>query len=439
MEKRPIQILLGTSKPFFLDKNDSFWVVASGNVEIYLVKRDKKGNLCSARNYLYTARKGDILFSLRSEIGFNEFSLIAVSSESKLIEVHKSVIGNLNKSQLSSKIDRWINSLSSRISTGTSPKIFLDINNSGDFKLKKNQISFPSKGLFWADVVKGSISFCEGKEEINSDTYNKNVLLPVSKELWLQALEKDTQLKLYKTSTIVNDDITLMLSIHSIQDYFYKELIKIFNSKSHIESSAINNKTKSDSDAILNSLSGLKSIVFSKKADEVFLDVNTSNPLFGACQLIGKETGFEFVEPKFVRDFEQNLTGQLNAIVQVSNVRARKVILRGRWWEEENGHLLAFTRDDKEPVALIQGQGGKYTIKNPATNKNELVTEEIAQRLEPISYMFLYAFDEPMSSIKKIGKFAIKGLKVDAGYILLVSFFRSKTSYFSTTNSIEYL
>ena len=46
MEKRPIQILLGASKPFFLDKNDSFWVVASDNVEIYLVKRDKKGNLC---------------------------------------------------------------------------------------------------------------------------------------------------------------------------------------------------------------------------------------------------------------------------------------------------------------------------------------------------------------------------------------------------------
>ena len=118
---------------------------------------------------------------------------------------------------------------------------------------------------------------------------------------------------------------------------------------------------------------------------------------------------------------DSNLTGRLDAIVQVSNVRARKVILRGRWWEEENGHLLAFTRDVKEPVALIQEPRGSYLIKNPVTKENEIVTEKIAQNLEPISYMFLYAFDEEMTSIRKIGNFAIKGLKKDAAYIILAA------------------
>lgn len=422
MENRPLQIQLGANKPFFLDKNDSFWVVASSSVDIYYVKREQDGQLKSSRNYLYTARKGDILFSLRTGNEFNEFSLIAVSPDGKLIEVNKSFIRNLHKGQLTTKIERWIHSLSQSILQGNKPKIYKDINKAGSLNLKKNEIAYPAKGLYWADVKNGSIAIYGDESFTESNTYERSILLPINKELWIKSQEKATEIKLYETSTIVHDDITLMLSIHHVQDYFFQKLKKIFSHKIEKEGNTVYKKTNSDKEAIEGSLSGLKSILFSKEEVETFLDINTSNPLFGACQLIGKETGFEFVEPKFIRDFEHNLTGQLDAIVQVSNVRTRKVILRGRWWEEENGHLLAFTRDDKEPVALIQNQGGAYIIKNPVTKTNEKVTDEIAQNLEPISYMFLFAFDEQMTSIRKIGNFAIKGLKLDAIYIILAAF-----------------
>lgn len=91
---KPTSIVLGTNKPFFLDKNDHIWVVASGEVEIYYVKKDAEGTLNSSRNYLYTAQKGDILFTLKLGNTFDAFSLIAVSPSSKLIEVHKSFNGD---------------------------------------------------------------------------------------------------------------------------------------------------------------------------------------------------------------------------------------------------------------------------------------------------------------------------------------------------------
>jgi len=422
MKNRPIQIQLGANKPFFLDRNDSFWVVASGEVEIFYVQIDQEKNLKSSRNYLYTAKKGDILFSLKRGNEFDEFSLIAVSPESKLIEVNKSYIGSLNKPQLSDKVERWINSLSQTIHQANKPKIYQDILTSGVLSLKKEEIAYPAKGLYWASIKEGSLAVFGDEKVVETHEHSKNILFPVSKELWVKSQDKKTEIKLFETSEIVYDDITLMLSIHHVQDYFFQKIKKLFYLKNKKEGDYISNKTTSDIEAIQNSLSGLKSIIFSKEKKQSFLDINTANPLLGACQLIGKETGFEFVEPKFIRDFEHNLTGQLDAIVQVSNVRARKVILRGRWWEEENGHLLAFTRDDKEPVALIQNQKGFYTIKNPVTKTSERVTDEIAQNLEPISYMFLYAFDEQMTSIRKIGNFAIKGLKLDATYIILAAF-----------------
>jgi len=410
MKNRPIPISLNANKPFFLDRNDHFWVVADGNVEIYYVKRDKEGHLKSARNYLYTAQKGDILFTLRTGTEFDEFSLIAVSPNSKLIEVNKSYIGRLNKVQLSQKIQ-----------PENKPKIYRDLVPNETITLKKGELAYPAKELLWAAIHKGSTIVYGNPDFVEQDATTKNILLPVSKELWLKAIDKKTEIELFETRHLVADEITLMLSIHHIQNYFLQELKGRHQAKIDAERQIIQQKSTADKGAIENSLAGLKSIILPKNKQHVFSNINSTNHLLAACQLIGKVTGFDFVAPKFIRDFEHNLTGQLDAIAQVSNVRTRKVILRGEWGKEENGHLLAFTKDIKEPVALIQVASGAYLIKNTATKTKEPVTAEIAQTLEPIAYMFLYAFDQQMDSIKKIGQYAIKGLKLDASYILLAA------------------
>lgn len=421
MKNRPSVLQLGANKPFFLDRNDHFWVVASGEVDLYFVKRNRENQLESSRNYVYTASKGDILFSLKTGTNFNEFSLIAVSSNSKLIEVHKSYIGNLNKQQLNTKIERWVSSLSTFVHQENKPKVYHNLDETGIINLKKDEIAYPAKGLFWANINQGSVAIYGDSNLIETDTYSKNILLPITKELWVKSQDGKTELELFDTSTILFDDITLMLSIHHLQDYFFERLKKEFYLKIEKEENGISLKTSSDKKAIQASLAGLKSIVLENNEQQVFSNISSTNQLLAACQLVGKSVGFKFVEPKYIRDYEHNLTGQLDAIVQVSNVRARKVILRGRWWEEENGSLLAFTRDDKKPVALIQESSGAYFIQRPEDKTKEKVTAEIAQNLEPISYMFLYAFDEQMTSIKKIGKFAIKGLKMDAAYIMLAA------------------
>ncbi len=422
MKNRPIIIPLGANTPFFLDRNDHIWIVASGVIDLYLVKRTPEGILTSSRNYLYTAKKGDVLFSLKTGTEFNEFSLIAVSPAGNLIEIHKSYVGNLDKKQLGNKIESWISSISTTVQQEYTPKTYKDISEGGIVSLKKNEIAYPAKGLIWARISGGSVSVFGVEENIKSSTLSKNILLPVTKQLWLKSQDRETEVELIETSSFVQDEITLMLSIHHIQEYFFEKLKDKFHSKIEEEGKGISIKNASDKDAIQSSLNGLKSIIFSKDEQQTFSNISVTNHLLAACQLVGKSVGFEFVEPKYIRDFEHNLTGQLDAIAQVSNVRTRKVILRGRWWEEENGNLLAFTRDDKQPVALIQGKGGVYFIQRPENRTKERVTEDIAQNLEPISYMFLFAFDEQMTSIRKIGKFAIKGLQSDFSYIILAAF-----------------
>ncbi|WP_367393044.1 NHLP bacteriocin export ABC transporter permease/ATPase subunit [Lewinella sp. LCG006] len=419
MKMRPTEVHLGASKPFFLAKNDHCWMVASGEVEIYYVKTDEAGQLKSARNYLYTATRGDLLFSLKTGAEFDDFSLIAVSSASKLIEIHKSILGRVNKDQLSPKIANWVNAYAAYIHRENSPKIYRDLVRLNEtIELKDKETAYPARELYWGKFLQGKLrTFGDEQSEITAEEAVQ-FFLPVSSKLWIQALAPKTSISLLDTRQLVEDEISMMLSIHHLQRYFLRELKSHFAAKVNLASQRIATRVASDEEAIEGSLSGLRSIISNKDEAAAFHDISTTNELLAACQLIGKAANFEFIEPGYIRDYEHNLTGQLSAIAQASNVRTRKVILRGDWWKDENGHLLAFTREEKTPVALIQTAPGQYHIQHTGDRTSQPVTEEIAHTLDPLAYMFLYSFSEKMTSIKKIGRFAIKGLRTDAVYII---------------------
>lgn len=419
---RPTIITLGANHPLFLDKHDHFWVVADGEVEIYYATKDEAGHLTSARHHIYTAVKGDILLSLHTDDSRPDFTLLATGAGVKLIEAHKSIMGILHKDQLSDKISRWVNAFTAYIHQENVPKVYQDLDaGSASITLKPKQVAFPARGLCWAKLCSGSVHHYGNRTDQVSAEEAKHYYLPVSRELWLSANEKNTCIELTDTRTLVEDEISLMLSVHKLLGYFRRELMARFEAQHALASRQILVKAEADEQSIIRSLERLKSIVAPSEGSAAFNQVSNSNLLLAACQLIGQKVGFTFKEPKFIRDYEHNLTGQLAAIAQVSEMRTRKVILRGRWWEAENGHLLAFFQDGMQPVALIQGTSGKYSLQNPADRTTLPVTEELAHRLQPTAYMFLYSFREQISSIKQIGQFAIQGLQSDIIYIILAA------------------
>ncbi|MBK6948975.1 MAG: NHLP bacteriocin export ABC transporter permease/ATPase subunit [Haliscomenobacter sp.] len=340
----------------------------------------------------------------------------------KLIEAHKSILGRLNKDQLSHKISRWVNAFAGYIHRENVPKVYQDLGaGSESITLQTKEVAFPARELRWAKLGSGSVYHYGNRTDHISAEEAKHHYLPVSRELWLAATEKNTRIELIDTRSLVEDEISLMLSVHKLLAYFQRELQARLEVQHAQASRQILVKAAADEKAIERSLERLKGIITPSADSAAFNQISNSNPLLAACQLIGQKVGFGFKEPKFIRDYEHNLTGQLAAIAQVSEVRTRKVILRGRWWEAENGHLLAFLQDDMQPVALIQGAGGQYSLQNPTDRTTLPVTEELAHRLQPTAYMFLYSFQEQISSIKQIGQVAMQGLRADITYIILAA------------------
>lgn len=63
-----------------------------------------------------------------------------------------------------------------------------------------------------------------------------------------------------------------------------------------------------------------------------------------------------------------------------------------KWWRNDHGPLIAFTREGKRPVAVLPGAGGVYLIFDPASNTQEKLTPASAHHLEPRAYMLYSRF-----------------------------------------------
>ncbi|MCI4670059.1 MAG: NHLP bacteriocin export ABC transporter permease/ATPase subunit [Bacteroidia bacterium] len=421
MERKPEEIILGANKPFVLQRSDSVWIVTSGVVEIFYAITDKHGTIKSHRKFLYEAKKGEMLFSLKKEGLDQSLSLIAVSSDAKLIEIRKNYLLSLNSRQLAYKVEKWIEKNAQYLQQAKPPRLYTAIEEQTDISLTKGQFTYPAKGIVWGKLNEGEIGFWGLKP--NSDDESRRILkeiIPISNSLWVEAHSQEVQMEILSTQEVLKDEIGLMLSLTYFQSHVYHALVREYKAVQEESNHNLQRKINNNDSIVEGSLQNLRSIIEEVKTTQ-FDEVPQKDELLLACKQIGNELGVTFKKAQNNGDKATSSYNRLMSIAQVSNVRLRKVILRGEWWKEENGHLLAFTQDEKRPVALIQKKAGKYELRTGSNNSGTVVDKEIAQGMEPMAYMFLPAFDQKMDSVRKVGAFAIKGLKTEFIFIILAA------------------
>ncbi len=419
------KISLGANRPIILDSHDNFWMVIAGEVDVYNVEIAQDGTYTSQLNHLCKAGKGELLFSLLNSPVKSGIKLLVVSSQARLLELNQNNLMDIDPIFLKYYVNKWISKLAKELYTEKLPRIYKVIGDEHEFSLDEGEVAYPYKDLLWCSLIEGDVS--KYADSVSHNFVAKYPYpFPVSGKLWLKSLTKDTKLKVLSTKEVLKDDIFFMLSLKDIQKHFYEKIIDNHRDLRLKEKARIEYKINTDGERLHATLQELGAIVSNKSnaVDRLAnkLHVDSNNLLLATCQLIGNEVGFSFIAPKFMESYNDSTNNQLFAIGQASNVRIRKVILRGSWWKEENGYMLAFSKEGKRPLALLQKDAKTYVIKDIETNTEESVTREIAENLEPIAYMFFFAFDRKMTSLKKIMGFAIQGVKRDAKYLILAAF-----------------
>ena len=169
-----------------------------------------------------------------------------------------------------------------------------------------------------------------------------------------------------------------------------------------------------------------------KPEDNSFLSAKT--PLLVAAGAVGHALGVKISPPSQSENMTQ-VKEPLTAIARASQLRLRHVLLRGQWWRQDSGPMVAFIRsesasqpdrieeetraDDRQPVALLPIKDSRYELFNPVTLTRLPVDATVARQLDPMALMFYRPLPDAQLNAWTLLQFVFYGRQRDLWMILI--------------------
>jgi NHLM bacteriocin system ABC transporter ATP-binding protein len=138
-----------------------------------------------------------------------------------------------------------------------------------------------------------------------------------------------------------------------------------------------------------------------------------ADPLLAACQSVGGAMQLRIVGPSFE---PEGAHSPLEEIARASGLHLREVELRGEWWRDDAGPLLAFrTGEGAEPVALLPDGPRRYRLHDPAAGgAHDLpVDSALAATLRTRAMMFYRPLPSAIRRFGPLLRFGARGIGAD--------------------------
>lgn len=399
----------GGNRPLPLDDPGKVWVVKEGSIDVSFVKR-LPGNAFGTRRHLFRAEPGDALFGM--EAGDRNAVLLAVGTVgSQMLEITRELFEEtaLRNRVLERLLLRWFEGLSAWASQIT-PAHIIEIGQGEAITIQEKTAFRAAAGIAWVRSETGQLFFA-GREDLRPippGTYFP--LTPGS--AWLRT-DAETTVSAGGTSRMVSEGL-----IRQALADFHQRILDglLFDNAKREKAEAIRLAQKSlEGEAVLSdAVQGLASVL-QGKSRTMAGGGYSGRPLLQACRKVGSVMGLQIKPPPGSQGEES-----LEEIVRASRIRSRLVILRGRWWREDNGPLLGFREEGKGPVALIPASATSYDLHDPVADTVRHVTETEAHSLSAHAYTFYTPFPERAVTGKEMLKMALRGCRKDIFFVFFM-------------------
>lgn len=141
------------------------------------------------------------------------------------------------------------------------------------------------------------------------------------------------------------------------------------------------------------------------------------DPVWRALQRVAAVNGSELVQPP--KSAELAPRERVRAILNISDLRFRTVLLRGHWWRADHGPLLAWTETEPQPVALLR-QGEGYLAWYPQDGRTRAVDAALAAELDGAAIMVYPSLPEAPQRLPDLFWFSIRGGGSDIARIAVI-------------------
>ena len=176
------------------------------------------------------------------------------------------------------------------------------------------------------------------------------------------------------------------------------------------------------------------SSVLNKKIEDANLFEPDDLPLVRVFKIFAKNIGDISVRALPEKNYEATKAG-VQKLARDNTIRVREVVLREKWYKEDNGHLIGFykkegdidisqendTSENLIPVALIRNPNcSGYKIIEPSSGLEIPLTKKNAKQIYPVAIMAYKPLTEEKITIKTVCSFVLSDIKRDiVRYILI--------------------
>ncbi len=410
----PLPRTITANEPLLLTDPSQLWQLKSGQMAVFATIFSA-GQPVGPRCYLFTVEAGEALFS--AEVSPDTaLGLLAVAVEpSEVVALPLSEADDtlLPLDRLKQLADPWIHHLGQiegmpvSAQKGTTPDIHY-------ISLTSGKICRPLAGqVSWVRMQQGQA------------TWMGNPAFPLMSELgcfplgcgmFMQA-QDHIEFFIRPTAEVKNRKI-IIRGIKQLHIYFFTTVRQIEGRRDRLSFRRFQQRQQLNQDVTQKVVRTLSGVLGQDDFQE------TDSPLLAAAGAVGQALGVT-IQPPAPSENTARTQEPLDAIARASQLRLRRILLRGQWWQQDSGPIVAYTQFDHHPVALLPLPGSRYELFDPvalnagAQTARVPVTQAMANTLDPAAYIFYRPLPATDLNALSLLKFAFRGQGRDWLTILL--------------------
>ncbi len=400
------------NQPFSIHVPDSVWLVESGKLDLFLV-RSENGELAGARHHFVRVDEGRAVFGMAS--GGRDGTVIVATATpgTRLLCVSRDDLSKLGQSLASEKVsdplrllEDWVETLgSAAASTAISPKYFTELEADSILEVTDPPKPIvPARGILWVEHLRGASRFL-GSDQIAPADGRR--YFPVSRYGWLQP---DAGSRILSIDSRLWQRSMRWRSLETFHQVILERLVLNRQLAENKNRKRLLNQAESDAVIVRGALRSLASPLEEEESRRPVDDEGLADPLLQACRALGKSLGVIVVSPRET-PFGATIRDVVASIASASSLRHRTVVLKGKWWRNANGPLLAFRDADKRPVALLPSSNGGFQLYDPVEDRTVPVDSATAFTLNGFAYTFYRPLPSGQLSIWDLLSFGMRDSK----------------------------
>jgi NHLM bacteriocin system ABC transporter ATP-binding protein len=392
----PTRIVLDGRYPRLLDHREHVLLVVAGHVDVFAISF-VEGRTEGARHHLFRVESGEIILDLQDAVDGSgtPIRLIAVGGPGT-----EALVVPRGEFRSAGSITAWITRLA-RIIAGPTPSWEMrEVTGDGAAEIPPgDRRRGPVRSIVWVALQAGTAKFM-GLDPVFTAG---GPPLPLTSGMWIEAGPSACSVVgstgMPETDVLWRAADQFHLSVIAcIRDYLIRDVGR--------ETQRLVRRSDLTTTQTFESFDRLSAIMV-RHFDRAKIDADASDPLLAACRMVAEAFQVPLIVPPRPASAGQEFAHVVE-IARTARLRVRRTLLRGQWWEQDVGPLLAWHGEERNPVALIQGARHRYTMFEPRTGTRRAVTRSLAMELASEAVTFYPALPSRPVGFRDLLTFSIR-------------------------------